>query len=64
VQAVLEFEVLDWSNDGKYVAKIRLFGTNHRGEAIDMAWAFDGLLTIAEVHRTVARMNNGSVRGD
>lgn len=64
MKASLDFRVLEWDDDGIYALRIQIFGTGPKGEAIDMPWTFDGLVTIDEVHRIVAQMNNGSYRPD
>ncbi len=61
MKPAVDFKVLDWAGDG-LVIKVQLFGTDHRGDPIDKAVAFLGVVTIAEVHEMVAKINNGSFR--
>jgi hypothetical protein len=61
VKPELRFKVLEWA-DEIYVTKVRLFGTDHHGQAVNKDVTFRELVTIDEVQTLVAKMNNGHYR--
>ena len=57
----VRFEVLD-SIDHENILKVRLFGTNHRGEAIDEVVTLPEPRSIEEILRLVGAVNRGQYR--
>ena len=64
----IRFEVVEWfevddkDEDDDMVLKVRLFGTDHNGDAIDVPVTFPEPLHVWEVAETLAKMNKGAFR--
>jgi hypothetical protein len=60
VKPELEFEVTDWANETD-VLQVRVYGTVN-GQAFDQKITLPEPMTIAEVHKFIARANSGGIR--
>lgn len=61
MKPILDFEVLEWF-DALHVSKVRLFGTDHNGLAVDQLVEFPQPCAIDAAATIVAKMNNGNYR--
>ena len=62
MRASLDFRVLEWTDDGVYALKIRVFGTDDRGNARDDVITLHEPVYPEEIGRVIGKINGGAAR--
>lgn len=62
MRASLDFRVLEWTDDGIYALKIRVFGTDDRGNARDDVITLREPVYPEEIGRVIGKINAGAAR--
>lgn len=61
MRPVVDFRIVEWATATE-VLKVHIFGFDDNGNPIDKKVVFHEPVTIDEVHKVVAKVNNGVTR--